>query len=53
MTLMNAAYSQIDKEDGLKSLEYALMMQQYLTWSINTNFYRRRKTRMLQVERVG
>ena len=27
--------------DGLKSLDYALMMQHYLTWSANSNFCRR------------
>ena len=48
---MYAAYSQLEIEgDGLKSLDNALMTQQYLTWRSNSNFCRRRKTSVLRVE---
>ena len=39
-------------EDGLKPPDHAQMTQQYLTWSVNSNFCRR-KTRLLRVEILG
>ena len=41
------------QENELKSLDHALMTQQYLTWSANPNFCRRRKARVLRAKILG
>ena len=50
---MNAAYSWLEIRRRIQILDKSLMTQQNLKWNANSNFWRRRKNRVLRVEILG